>query len=1036
MSFRFPVAIAAVLCAVSGVSGVAGCTLQPTNPLDPDTPAAQQARAKVTGQVRAVFARDADGEPATPGACEESDVGDHSGFRIVLRGVRDGGAGVNALSAETNETGLFEFVGVPPGPYSLEILRLGFDLPPAAEVNVGAGEVRNLGGFCAINETGPAAPILAALPDLLRSADPAPSVFILDEPCDAATAGCAVRWRVSQEIEGEAAVVTDVTPLTVDAGVAVTTTRAANNDARFAVRVAVVAIDALGNESAASEDVVIVDNLAPLPPVLGTPTVGRDRLNVNFVPVVAADDDDDAVSFFVFYGVIVRADDDEGAADRDDCPFGRPRTDADGVIVDDNGRASFALEGASPLQTTTTTQTLSGIAPGTDVVVHVAAVDAAGNAGCYGPAQIARPDVVVLTPAILRGTNTANVARAAFIDGLTDGVVAVARGAGGFSVLNTANVVDADNTPTHDVDAFGRSFVTAVGTLGIRVIPVDGAGNVVDADVRTLDVAGADARSVALRPGTAIVGTRTGVAVVDLATGSTAGVVPVGSPVVDVASWGSLVIVATEDGLQLRQRDVLGVLVASIAQRDIKEVIVHDDAIVAALGARGLAVFNLRDCSVAEIGGGPGCLATVARRVLARDGQAVAVAAFDEFVVANVIEGEDADTGVLLTLDPRASLAIVGRAALSAPAGSVVVDDGLVCAAGGDSVVNCQSPLTGLADEERRLVTAGGVRRARAARGTAVAFEDADVAGIGGAVTRAPLATMNAVSRVLLPAGALGDDRIINPVGGVVLADGRVLAVDGVGNVVEVPPEAEGSARLVGSFAPDVLAALGDLNDENVGTVNGFVELLGSDLLLALTTTARKHAFVRVALDEDNNGVLRFAGVSVLALADADQNTNLVLRRGEAFVPTHPFGLTVVDVDGAALALGAGSVAPGAGGAADDVAFVAVDGASTSGFVLGTAASGAAGLFDVDSVGGDAVEIGAPAIADVANALVALQRFAVLSSRDLGVVTLLVDVPGGAQSFVPVLDLPSASQAEDTRATARGLLVSDSVGGVLRVTLR
>ena len=234
-------------------------------------------------------------------------------------------------------------------------------------------------------------------------------------------------------------------------------------------------------------------------------------------------------------------------------------------------------------------------------------------------------------------------------------------------------------------------------------------------------------------------------------------------------------------------------------------------------------------------------------------------------------------------------------------------------------------------------------------------------------------------------------------------------------------------------LAADILLdapALGDPAVVDTGTYIGFVAVDGDTLLVSVVAATGDAALFRLTL-QDSGANLTVGSVEALVLPSVQQTTNLVVRGERAYMPTAPFGLLVVSL-GETLALTEEGRAVGDDGSADDVAFIAVDGVRTTGFLMGVRDDGVAGLFDLSGT----TAIGAPASVDTANALVAMHTFAVVSNRQEGAVSLLNDVAGGDVAFVPALEVPNASQAEDTRSTVRGLVVSDSAGGVLRVVLR
>lgn len=1022
------------------------CGLQPTNPFDPES--LNPAPGSVSGTVQAVFARDAEGQPAGPGACAPVE-GDHSGFSVVLRGVRARGEGINASTTETNESGAFLFQGVPPGRYTLELVRAGFAVPPVAEIVVGVGEARELGAFCALNATGPARPVLATLPAVVRADGPAPLVEVVDvdTACDPAGADCPVAYVIRQAVDGVAEVLATTVPLD---SAKTELVLGAGPGTRRAVRVEVSALDALGNEGAPAATVIVVDGITPPPPTGVRADAGRDRVSISWQPGAATAEDDLPSSFVVFYGLAERV---AGQS----CPFGAPVFDDTGSLVDDNGRASFALEGPSPLLTDGVSQQLSGVAPGTEVVVHVAALDAAGNAGCYSAPVRARPDDVTFAEAPARSGVVATGAVAMqSVGGASRGAVVAARGSGGSSVLdrNGSNTVDA--TPAFDVTVDGNDVYFAAGALGVRAITLGADGAPVAGSERLIGTT-SPVRSVLTLPGRLAVGTDTGLAIVDLegAAGAEQDPGGRGEPVIALASWGRFLVVVRGVGSQARvqlvdrvdadgpdgpdgpddPRAELGLL-AVIPE----DVLVHDDALWLALGDQGVLALELRGC---ESSGA--CLSVIGRRALPGAVPARELAGYDDRVL---VAGEADDEAAVFALARDAALTVKGRFELGAgsPAG-LFVEDGGACAAlaepVGDTLACAASISAFFVDEERRYASGKDIKRSRAGKGAAFALESGDALAPS-SITAVDLATMTTRRTASLPNDALG--RPAQPVAGTLLDDGTFVVLDNTARLFALAPTdpASGTARLVAALAPDVVAllpALGDPEDPNRSGVEGFLERRGSELLLALSTPDGA-GLLRARLEEDN-GILEVAAptaADAVEIEGARQFTKIVLTADRALLPTQPFGLVAVELDGPLAVVAGESLAPEAepsSFAAD--AGLALVGGEPSLVVVGKrglpGGGVGAGLFVIDG-GSVSATLGAPdeVIAD-ARSLSILRDRLVVGTRSQGVV-VLGDVTGQGQSYVPLVALPGASQVTEPVSTARGVLVSDGAGGMLYAVLR
>ncbi|HEY4221479.1 MAG TPA: carboxypeptidase-like regulatory domain-containing protein, partial [Myxococcota bacterium] len=161
---RFP-----ARAAVAAVTVFAAASCAPTNPFDPATPPEFQQRGTITGKVQAVT--DLSSGVTSAGLCDVDIAGDHSGFSVALRPLVDTPAlGVGAETQETHENGAFALKNIPPGRYSLEVSRPGYEVPPPREITVTVASVTNV-TLCAINRTPPSVPALAPLPSAVRAGD-------------------------------------------------------------------------------------------------------------------------------------------------------------------------------------------------------------------------------------------------------------------------------------------------------------------------------------------------------------------------------------------------------------------------------------------------------------------------------------------------------------------------------------------------------------------------------------------------------------------------------------------------------------------------------------------------------------------------------------------------------------------------------------------------------------------------------------------------------------------------------------------------
>ena len=1018
----FSFVVAAITSAVCG-----GCEIVPTNPFDPKSKVLEPG--SIAGTIQAIFARDETGQPAVAGSCAARE-GDHSGFDVTLRGVRDDGEGIVG-SAITNASGAFRFDRAPPGDYTLEIERDGFDTPPPLSITIGIGEPVFLLPICALNLVGPARPLLAALPPAVSTSASPPVIEVIDidAACVPSDPGCTVAYRIAQAIDGvdEVVVSDDLAP--ADARTALVL--GAGPATRRAVRVAVTAVDSLGNSSEAATATVVVDGIAPPPPVDVFTVASRDRLSLRWKAGDVAAADDAPAFYVVSYGLVPRS---TSAG----CPFGAP-VFVDGAIVDVESRSSFAVEGTSPLVTASTTQQLSGIAAGTEVVVHVAAVDSAGNAGCYTSPVKGRPDDVtfVLTDTLVGVVAPAQAVVRSF-GSPRSGVLVAARGSGGLTIG-----ANSDATPANDVVVDGRTVYSAAGALGVRRVDLDKDGAPIAASVRLIST-GSDVTALAVRPGQLAWGSTTAQGFIDLQDESVTVQANGSAPVRAVRAAGRNVVYVRDVGASQARVEVF-----DIDNFDLKatsptfntqpdDVLVVGEELWLALGDEGLVVLDLR-CGA----GDSGCLSVKARRALPGGAVPTRFAVYDDRVL---VAATDAfDVAQVFAIDHDAALSVRGRAVVGdgSPSG-VIVDDGGACvaiaAADGDRVQCVDSVASFFIDQERRFTSGLTVLHVRAGSGFLFALEDSDgLRPSSVAVLR--FSDLGLHRRVVLP--PVGGNALLLTAEAVsVLDDGTALVLDNLGRILSVDPSKD-EATVVSSFnAVALLPSLGDVDDPGHGGFTGVLERRGQELYVGLAS-ATGAGLLRFRLS-GSGGVIGASDPGsddVVDCGAVDNFTRLLLDSGRALVTTQPFGLFVVDIDGPELII-------------DNGASIAVDTAdNTFASDVGVARLGGVARVIVPgirSVAGGGVGAGVFVVnADGAvsnlgvndnlaasiRAMTTLRNLLVLSTVADGII-VVDDVVGAGTDVIPVLAIPSASQAKEPAATARGVLAADGGGGVVFAILR
>lgn len=994
---------------------LSSCQLNPTNPFDPDTPPDFQQRGRITGLVQAVKAPIdvGNGETVLPaaGLCEPGVPGDHAGFVVVLRPlVDDPELGTGIATEQTRANGRFEFLDVPPGRYSLEVLRDGFEVPPPRELTVGVGQTVDV-TLCGVNLTPPDAPVLDALPALV-DADDAVSARILFPVLG-------TRYAIAESPSGAAPLPVRFVEADADdvaAGVLEEPLLLEDGDAtpkRQAWRVDVTAVDALGNESAPATAVITRDEVAPAAPVDVRAAPALDRVALTWAAGDAAAGDDGAVRFVVSYGLVPRPETGDPA-----CPFGVPSDDVfDG--------ASFAVEGPSPVEVAGTALTLSGILPGTDLFLYVAASDEVGNAGCFSAPVLARPDVVTFGGAVSTPLDLLQGTRAV---AEIDGVRAFARGDAGLTIVDRNGIPHVETGVASDVVAFGGRFLVARGALGFSLVPVDADGIPAAAGAPgRIDRTVGDVVAAAARPGRALLAVDGGLAAVDPASSAAPAIVPLnGGPlgngvVEELLTHDRSVVVVFGDAVSVRRRADLGEAGSLGGLPAILDAEILDGELWLALGSAGVRRLSLA-CP------GASCLATLAARALPGGASAVDLLPHDDVMLVAAHDDDGDDSVFALGADLRAAGRAVieegarlealvpaagGFCACVRAADGADIGDGLQCFSG------AQLPIV---DRQVRFDVDGVVLRVRpdGARGWLLERPDGAAAA---AITQARLADGELLSRAALPATPVAV-ALIPGVGALVLDETGVLHLARPsGDLVEVA-ELDAALRAAVPLSP--------------GALTGFLESDGQEVVLGVTGpvslgSARPAGLFRLPLVEDGDALSVDAGAfEALALPDVVQLANVVAHRGRYFLPTQPFGLLVVDAG--ALTLLSGETLSPAGSLAEsvaaDVAFLDPAAPSTGAeqtVLVGTrdlAGSLVEGLFDA---AGNQLA-GAPA-PDVLAAST-FGRFLVVTAQDTGAVLVSTD------ALAPVLRVPDVADAALAAPTRRGLLVADAQSGAAWLTLR
>jgi hypothetical protein len=1016
---------------------VAAC-VAPTNPFDPETPPESQQPGSLQGTVFALRGTVVDDEGKTidaAGPCALGSVdGDHAGFVVVLQRLLANGTVIETPA--TNASGRFAINNLVPGTYVLSVLSDTFATPPPEQVEIGVGEAvtRTL---CALDVTPPDAPIIDALPAQVADVDVDVALTILNPEPGATYTVTARALGAADETHGATA--EDEAPLSVNLALATA------QGQRLAWTIAVIATDVLGNESVPAVVSVVRDGLPPAPPNNVRATAARDRVFVAFDPPPLVGGDDPPARYFVSYAVTPRPVD---VADA--CPQGRP----DEFGTPDG--AFFAVEGASPIETTTTALTLSGLLPGTDLFLYVAAGDAVGNVGCYADAVRVRADEVTFSLLSDTGPGLENAAAIVALPGSTlgalpggydDGAVpgvpdgAEHRKRGLYAVASGERtiVVDlqgvahdvrnaGDGGPgsavaARDVAVAGDLLVVAGGPLGVGTVPLDAAG--APTDVVVFEGLG-DVRAVAGEPGLVFAAAATGLFAngTRVATGDFSDVALTGSRVVAVRRVGAgaeVVVLAREDGFAV-------IDTAALVETPTATAVVGGSLVVVdAGGGGGVAAYDLAACLPQQQPGS--CIVERPRRSIAFDGGPLSVGALDDVALVGTASGD-----VIAFALP--SLRVVGRVSLPSAVGAVVPDELGFCAAidavgaagtGTPARLACASTTAfPVVDGEERAPTSSPALDVVVVDGHVVASQKQPAANDGvGRVAIAPLSALDEVRNVIIgPAGSEAAD--IAAVGGTAL----VLRDDGV--VVSVRAGADAGTVVVdlAAAAPELAADLG------APRWQGRIAATGTTALVALAgpppsfPQARVPGrLVRLALQSANDGSIVADVVDILELPGLRRPTSLGIHGSTAWLGTDPQGLLRFSL-GASTTLDVDASVPPEVNDTSPISF-------STGLVLLGSSPEPVVVTGVGTIGRfiDRTFIGVEAaLPSGVNDLQRAGRFVAVTTLYGGAFVVEPAEAGGR--LATVLSVPSLASAAELVVTARALMFADDDGGVLRVQLR
>lgn len=1047
--------------------------VQPTNPLDPDTPIQNQARATLRGTAQAVFALQAnetltspagEGETLIEAAFCDARDGDHSGFDIVLR--EQGSTDGNPLVGRTqrsNASGEFVFEGIPPGSYVLQLVRAGFELPPPQPILLQPADDVVLDPLCAINRTPPERPALAALPPVVDRNNveagappqtPAPVIEILN-----CTPG--VQYRIDQRPESvpdlDPPLTTVIEPESQDDCVVDLALFDVDGAAsRTNWRISATAFDGLGNESETATAFITRDTLAPLPPTDLAPQVGRDRVFLSWTQSPAANDDR-AVGWLVSYGLTQRPFDAQ-----DDCPYGAP-ADERGDAFD---TASFAVQGSSPVLVSEVGATLSGILEGTTLFLQVAAQDAAGNLSCWSAPVAVRPDVVA--PAQIGTDNASSAGVVASFFGAT--AQAHARGSnGGVASLNGLAPLNIEGLPALDVDGVGRDVFFAAGSLGIHHVTLRPDGTATSAEIGTVGTV----QSLAAEPGHLIAGTPTGLLSIPLDTPEGAVAFDptcLETEVKDVVVGGDVIYaLRTDNGvatLQATHRSEVACAADAVVLEQVPDAMLLLRDQLWLVSGTTLTAFDVGTCGT-PAGFNPdtccadapsnGCLVEAFSTAFTSQARGHSLTAWDELVLVGASGGSLPASAVLVLAPQTAGPPLTSGIAFTdddTPVYAVEPRDGGFCAHT-ESARTCFSTIAGpLAEDAQRMTAQGGgnIEFALPADDGTLLFatpSDGVLRQIdlvdGRGQRRAsqslptddgPAAAPPDVLRQLFPANAIH-------------RRGDVVTIDSFGQLYAFEPHAGFGplTRVDAGLASQMIALWPDAThpdeDSVVSLSNALVDVDGESVVVFASNGFRDDggcapaALFKVVLGTSLDGTRSVRSVSGLDLGAFGRPTALTVDNGRAYLASEPYRVDVVDLDSMER-----EPTPAFGGtfACTD----SVDGAFAFGVsplvTFDQRRLLSAGTTLVDGTPRNVLEVAAGefvfgGIGEISSAGT-LGRLVALAGASGEILVYDVGDAAAGTVLIPALSLPSGTQPLSIVATRRGIVFADGPAGAVHHVLR
>lgn len=1047
--------------------------VQPTNPLDPDTPLQNQARATLRGTAQAVFALQenetlvgpaGEGETLIEAAFCDAREGDHSGFDIVLR--EQGSTDGNPLVGRTqrsNSSGDFVFEGIPPGSYVLQLVRPGFELPPPQPLVLQPADDVVLDPLCGINRTAPERPALAALPSVVDRNNveagapvgtPAPVIDLLN-----CTPG--VHYRIDQRPESAPAL---DPPLTVvvepetsdDCRVDLALFDVDGAASRTTWRISATAFDGLGNESDTATAFITRDTLAPLAPTDLAPQVGRDRvfLTWNQTPVA---NDDRATSWLVSYGLTQRPLDAQA-----DCPYGAPAGDA-GDAFD---TASFAVQGSSPVSVSEVGATLSGILEGTTLFLQVASKDAAGNLSCWSAPVAVRPDVVAPAQTGSDDQSSAGVV-ASFFGAAAQ---AHARGSSGaMAALNGQPSVTLEGLPALDVDGVGRDLYFAAGALGIHHVTLRPDGTATSADIGSIGTI----QALAAEPGHVVAGTPAGFLSVPLNAPENAQAFDptcLETEVTDVVLGNDVIYaIRNENGLatlQATHREEVACAADAVTLEQVPDAMLLLREQLWIVSGSTLTAYDVSACEI-PAGFDPetccadtpsnGCLVEAFSTAFTSQARGHSLTPWDDLVLVGASGGSLPASAVLVLAPQLAGPPLTSGIAFTNDDSAVYAvepRDGGFCAHT-QSARTCFSTISGpLAEEATRMTAEGGgsIEFALPATDGTLLFASRDEGVLrqidlvdSRGQTRAsqslpaddaPPSAPPEILRQLFPANAMSRR------GDVVTIDsfGQLYAFQpnrGVGSLTRVDA---GLASQLISLWPD---ATHPDDDSLVSLSNALIDVDGENLVVFASNGFRSEsgcapaAVLKIALGTSVDGTRSVRSVETLDLGAYGRPTAITIDSGRAYLASEPYRVDGIDLD--TMTLDAASSFGGDFACSDAVTGATAFGVSPL-VTFEQRRLLSAGTTLVDGTPRNILEVDAGefvfgGISEIA-AVGTLGAFVALAGASGEV--LIYDVgnqPVGAV-LIPALSLPTGTQPLSVVATRRGIVFADGPAGAVHHVLR